>query len=124
VIGVESMTGAAGQQRVSQDFVANFRVPVPLPDEQDEIVQHIERETRRFRNAISTAEHEINLIREFRTRLIADVVTGKLDVRHLAPPPGETELGEIDVIDAEETLDELEGAEEGDIAEEALNADD
>ena len=29
-------------------------------------------------------KHEINLIREYRTRLIADVVTGKLDVREAA----------------------------------------
>ena len=33
------------------------------------------------------AKREIDLIREYRTRLIADVVTGKVDVRHLAPPP-------------------------------------
>ena len=29
-------------------------------------------------------EREINLLREYRTRLIADVVTGKLDVREVA----------------------------------------
>ena len=38
--------------------------------------------------SIEKAQREIDLIREYRTRLIADVVTGKVDVRHLAPPPG------------------------------------
>ncbi len=45
------------------------------------------------------AQREINLFREYRTRLIADVVTGKIDVRHLAPsdpiPDDETENDEI-----------------------------
>ena len=46
---------------------------------------------------MSKAHREINLIREYRTRLIADVVTGKLEVRGLAPETieaGPDELGE------------------------------
>ena len=34
--------------------------------------------------AISRLEREIELLREYRTRLVADVVTGKLDVREVA----------------------------------------
>ena len=84
LLGVESMTGAAGQQRVSPDFVANFEVPVPPVDEQKEIVYYIKAETDKFAVAIKRAKHEIDLIREYRTRLIADVVTGKVDVRGIA----------------------------------------
>lgn len=80
-VGGESMTGAAGQQRVSLDFVANFVVPIPPGDEQDQIVAHVEQETAKFRALIERAQCEIDLIREYRTRLIADVVTGKVDVR-------------------------------------------
>lgn len=89
LLGVESMTGAAGQQRISQDFVSNFVVPVPPPMEQQAIIDFIRAESSAFRALISRAEREIALIREYRTRLIADVVTGKLDVRHLssAAPP-------------------------------------
>ncbi|MFP4087658.1 MAG: restriction endonuclease subunit S, partial [Desulfobacteraceae bacterium] len=47
---------------------------------------------------------QIDLIREYRTRLISDVVTGKVDVRHLAPPPGSE--------DSEEMLEALEPLEE------------
>jgi type I restriction enzyme S subunit len=36
------------------------------------------------RKAIEAASNEIDLLREYRTRLIANVVTGKLDVRETA----------------------------------------
>ncbi len=84
LLGVESMTGAAGQQRVSPDFVANFVVPVPPADVQEEIVAFIRSETVKFCAVIDRAQREIDLIREYGTRLIADVVTGKLDVRQAA----------------------------------------
>jgi type I restriction enzyme S subunit len=41
-------------------------------------------ELARFTNAIARFEREITLLREYRTRLTADVVTGKLDVRAAA----------------------------------------
>jgi hypothetical protein len=37
LLGVEFMTGAAGQQRISPDFVANFIAPVPPIGEQESI---------------------------------------------------------------------------------------
>jgi type I restriction enzyme S subunit len=60
-------------------------MPLPLPPvaEQKEIANFLEREEIRINNAITKTNHLINLIREYRTRLIADVVTGKLDVRKL-----------------------------------------
>lgn len=123
-LGVESMTGAAGQQRVSHDFVANFPVPIPSTDEQKELVGFIERETSQFRIAIVRAEREIELIREYRTRLIADVVTGKLDVRHLGPPAGSLDADELAAINVDETLhDELDGEDEDAFAEGVLDAD-
>lgn len=56
----------------------------PPPDEQVQIADAIEQNTRMVNDAINRALHEIDLIREYRTRLIADVVTGKLDVREAA----------------------------------------
>ncbi|MBK7780278.1 MAG: hypothetical protein IPJ58_05710 [Ardenticatenia bacterium] len=37
-----------------------------------------------FNTAITRLTREITLLREYRTRLVADVVTGKLDVREAA----------------------------------------
>jgi len=62
-------------------MLKNFPVPLPPHDEQDQIVAWIEKETAAFDDGVARAKGEIDLIREYRTRLIADVVTGKLDVR-------------------------------------------
>ncbi len=74
-------------------------IAVPPVAEQKWAVQSIEAATDSFTNAISMAGREIDLLREYRTRLIADVVTGKLDVREAA-----AELPEVDPL-AEDDLD-------------------
>ena len=53
---------------------------VPSIDEQHDIVGHLRRSTNELSEAVAHAERETSLLREYRTRLIADVVTGKLDV--------------------------------------------
>lgn len=54
-----------------------------------------------MRAAIKQANREITLLREYRTRLIADLVTGKLDVREAASqlPDEDQELPLIDGLD-------------------------
>jgi len=60
---------------------------------------------------ISRLEREIELLREYRTRLVADVVTGKLDVREAAARlPEEAPLDTIE--DDPELGDETETADE------------
>ena len=58
----------------------------PPYDEQVQIAEAIERDTRALNSSISNVMREIDLMREYRTRLIADVVTGKVDVRETAAP--------------------------------------
>ena len=65
----------------------NFcRVDVPFPpiEEQQQIALALDRATVNIRLNIERSHREISLLREYRTRLIADVVTGKLDVREAA----------------------------------------
>jgi type I restriction enzyme S subunit len=64
--------------------VAHFNIALPPSDEQQRIISAILRDTRTTEAGISHAEREISLLSEYRTRLIADVVTGKLDVREAA----------------------------------------
>jgi type I restriction enzyme S subunit len=66
----------------------------PPRKEQTEIVAFLEHELHDTNAMIDRASCEIDLIQEYRTRLISDVVTGKVDVRHLAPPPGREDLEE------------------------------
>ena len=65
------------------DFKA-LPLPVPKQDEQDRIVDFIEGETKRIDEGITSAYQEIDRMQEYRTRLIADAVTGKLNVREVA----------------------------------------
>ena len=48
------------------------------------IVEHVDRATADINAAIARTRRQIDLLQEYRTRLIADVVTGKLDVREAA----------------------------------------
>ena len=57
---------------------------IPPTEEQHEILSSIDRTTAPLISTISRLEREIELLREYRTRLVADVVTGKLDVREAA----------------------------------------
>ncbi len=62
------------------------RLPVVLPpvEDQEQIIAVLSKETHLLTAATDRLEREIELLREYRTRLVADVVTGKLDVRAVA----------------------------------------
>lgn len=63
-----------------------FKIPILCPpkDEQEKIINFVEGETTNLNTAIARIEREIALMQEYRTRLTADIVTGKLDVREVA----------------------------------------
>ena len=71
-------------ESVEHQYLANTKVPIPPLTEQDQIVQQLTVQTAPINTAISRLKREIELLREYRTRLVADVVTGKLDVREAA----------------------------------------
>ena len=72
----------------------------PPHSEQTAIVEHLDQATADIDTTITRAEREIELLNEYRTRLIADVVTGKLDVRDAAAALPEVDpLAEADDVD-------------------------
>jgi type I restriction enzyme S subunit len=75
--------------------------------EQRAVADYLDGDLRKFQIAISRLEREIELLREYRTRLVADVVTGKLDVRDAAArlPDDVTASGEGELADVA-SLDE------------------
>lgn len=81
--GKLSMYGGT-KQGLSLDDVKNYLVLLPPPDEQERLVNWIEQASSSVDARIRNTKREISLLREYRTRLIADVVTGKLDVREAA----------------------------------------
>ena len=78
---------------------------LPSLAEQDGIIEHIDSSLAVFNTAITRTEREIALMQEYRTRLTADIVTGKLDVREAAAKlpdlPAKVETGIEDSDDAD-----------------------
>jgi len=106
------------QGNLNVERIGSMGVVLPPPDEQVGIVRYIEESILGLHGAVDRAHREIDLLREYRTRLVADVVTGKLDVREAAANlPEETEEAELqDEIDASvgDTEDSVGEAEEDD----------
>src|SRR5690606_136780 len=102
-------------QNIGADKYADLLVPRPSIAEQVEIIQFLKGATATIGSAVDRARNEITLLREYRTRLIADVVTGKLDVREAAARlPDEAEEPEpLDEMEAEGDADEA-GADDTD----------
>ena len=106
--------GAAnvGRWRLPATAFKNFEIPLPPYDEQVQIVKAIEQAAENNRVATECMQRQIDILQEFKTRLISDVVTGKIDVRGIKIPEYEYTAEEADT-DSEMEDDEMEGAEEG-----------
>ncbi|MBA4157763.1 MAG: restriction endonuclease subunit S [Gemmatimonadetes bacterium] len=96
-------TGSSGFMRLYTDRFGMIKLPVPPQEEQRRIVQGIAESTQAIERTEERVNREIALLREYRTRLIADVVTGKLDVREAAARlPDEADAPEpLDEADAD-----------------------
>ena len=88
-------------------FPNALKMPLTFPPyaEQVAMFQWTDGETKHLTSAIDRTEREIELLREYRTTLTAEVVTGKLDVREAAkrlpseavePPPAEDAADELE----------------------------
>lgn len=92
-----------GTYKVNNQQVRQLWIALPPYKEQISILKKIEHLTANISTCLLKAKSEIDLLREFRTRLIADVVTGKLDVREAAAklPTDKTdsELSEADIAE-------------------------
>ena len=67
--------------KINRETLTSLHLPIPPLSEQAAIVQHLDEATAIIYAAIARARRQIELVQEYRTRLMADVVTGKLDVR-------------------------------------------
>ena len=73
-----------GTRRLPTERLRNLVVAIPPPAEQRSILDSLRISKNTIVEASNLARREVTLLREYRTRLIADVVTGKLDVREAA----------------------------------------
>ena len=107
----DSTFNTATIQNIGADKYANLAVPLPALAEQQAILHVVSVAQAPLLAAVSRLEREIEFLREYRTRLVADVVTGKLDVREAAPRlPDEAPLDSFE--DGADLGDESDPAEE------------
>jgi type I restriction enzyme S subunit len=70
-----------GQPNLNTEIVKSTPIPIPPLNEQKRIIELIESEQKRIDTIIFKTEQEIELMKEYKTALISEVVTGKVDVR-------------------------------------------
>ena len=95
---IASMRSA--QPHLNAEELGAALIVTPPIEEQNTIVLFLDEQTERIDAAIAADHRVIDLLKEFRTRLIADVVTGKLDVREAAAKLP-------DQLEESETMDDL-----------------
>jgi len=100
-----------GIQNLNEKAYFSLDIGIPPLEEQSAILAKVRQFTTPIDTAIDRMSREIELLREYRTRLVADVVTGKLDVREAAarlPDDGAVgiEAEPDDEADDPELLDE------------------
>ena len=101
-----------GLQNLSNQNFYGVRSIVPPLNEQNEIVTYSETATVDLNTAIARTEREIALMQEYRTRLTADIVTGKLDVREAATTLPELPNAPSAEPATDEAMEEIEESEE------------
>ncbi len=109
--------------RINVADIKALLVAVPPRPEQDEVARHLDAALSEIDAAIEVCRREQVLLREYRTRLIADVVTGKLDVREAAARLPD-EADESELLDETDAMTHAEEAASGelDVADEEVEA--
>lgn len=101
-------TSTTGLGNLTRETIATLPIPLPQPSEQLHILDSLKRRLWPLNESLSRLEREIDLLIEYRTSLVADVVTGKLDVRQAAANlPDETTLDTPSNEDESDYIDNL-----------------
>ncbi|MCR5754518.1 MAG: restriction endonuclease subunit S, partial [Acetatifactor sp.] len=95
---------------ITQRILKDTFILVPPAEEQQEIVDYLDKFCSRMDAAVKHMEEEITYLQEMKVRLVADTVTGKIDVRDIEIPEYES-IKDEDEIDSDIDA-ELDGADE------------
>lgn len=72
--------GGGLRQSMSYQDISNIYIPVPPPTEQQEIVAYINDKATKIDTLVAKVTKEIEHLKEYKQRLISDVVTGQIKV--------------------------------------------
>jgi len=112
----QAISGAEGMaNNLPLSSLKDFRFAVPPKAEATRIAEQLGKDTLAVDRRVAPLEGEIELLREYRARLIADLVTGRLDVRQAVGQlpagidvdtfdEGGDDAGDVELVDAEEAV--------------------
>lgn len=79
-IAISKMSGTGGLKRVPSEFINNFQLALPPLCEQQKIADYLDKQTAKIDQAIALKTAHIEKLKEYKSVLINDVVTGKVQV--------------------------------------------
>lgn len=81
VMNLNQYSQSAAQPGLAVSEIKNLSVPSPTFVQQRQIVDYINKEQSRIDTLVEKTAQEIELLKEYKSALISEVVTGKVDVR-------------------------------------------
>ena len=75
-----------GVPHLTQHFLKNVEVPCPPKEVQTQIADFLDEQSKTIDSIISSKEHSINGLHALKDRIVADAVTGQIDVRDVVIP--------------------------------------
>lgn len=84
LLELDKFSNDTGVPGLNREYVHNKRIPTPEQWLQKSIAAFLDRETAKIDTLIAKQERLIEALKEYRTALISEVVTGKIDVREYA----------------------------------------
>jgi len=78
---IEFVNTATAVPMISQTQFGNTRIPLPPISEQHIIVEYLEKEISKIDTSISELEHQLSDLKSYKSSLITEAVTGKIDLR-------------------------------------------
>ena len=108
MVATACLSSGATRLRINLSSTSARAVALPPLAEQNKLVLYISTSTSPLNTVISRTEREIALMQEYRTRLTADIVTGKLDVREAAARLPDQPIDAVTVPVTDEPLEDIE----------------
>ena len=81
---IDAVQNGAAREGLNFEQISGFKIAIPTLEEQNSIVNYINKKTKKIDTLITKATKAIELLKEKRTALISSAVTGKIDVREIA----------------------------------------
>ena len=75
-----AMSYGGGQPNISQEKIKSLKLPFPNASEQEQIADYLDKQTAKIDQAIALKTAHIEKLKEYKSVLINDVVTGKVQV--------------------------------------------